>query len=52
LPAEVATSTDAVGFSASSVNTSFCGIARWTVAALTPSIALIVLASSPSSARR
>ncbi len=46
-----ATSTDAVGLAALSANTSFCGSTRCTVAASTPSIDLMVLASSPSSAR-
>ncbi len=46
-----ATSTEAVGLSWSSAKTSFCGITRCTVAASTPSIDLMVLESSPSSAR-
>ena len=50
-PSAVVTSTEAVGFWLSVANTSFCGIARCTVAPWTPSIDLIVLPSSPSSAR-
>jgi hypothetical protein len=48
---EAFTKTEAVGSCFSSVNTDCCGIASCTEAAETPSIASIVLASSPSIAR-
>ena len=51
VPAEVSIRTDAVVGSCSSENTFFSGMARWTTAVLTPSIASMVLASSPSIAR-
>ena len=51
LPSVVATRTEAVVFCCSSAKTSFFGIARCTVVPVTPSIDLIVLASSPSRAR-
>ena len=43
--------TEAVAFCSSSAKVSFFGIARCTVATLTPSIASMVFASSPSMAR-
>jgi hypothetical protein len=51
LAADDWTRTDAVVLSWLSAKTSFCGMTRCTVAASTPSIALIVSAISPSSAR-
>ena len=51
LPGEVAISTDAVGGSCWSAKTLAGGSARWTTAVSTPSIASMVLASSPSIAR-
>ena len=51
VPAEVSIRTDAVVGSCSSENTFFSGSARCTTAVFTPSIASMVLASSPSIAR-
>ena len=51
VPAEVSTSTDAVAGACSSAKTCFSGRARCTIAVSTPSIASMVLESSPSMAR-
>ena len=50
-PGPVSTRTDAVAGACSSAKTCFSGSARWTIAVSTPSMASMVLESSPSMAR-
>ena len=51
VPGWVETRTEAVVGSWASVKTSFCGIATWTTAVVTPSMPSMVRESSPSMAR-